>query len=400
MSKTNNSVLQRHEQCFGCGACVNVCPKNAIKLQEDENGFWYPNVSAEACVNCGICIKTCAAGNNSCNESQKIAYAAVSKRESVKQSSSGGVFSALAEEMLKNGGMVAGCVENDQNDETEIYHTLIDKEADLFLMQGSKYVQSETTEIFPNVKKTLESGRKVLFSGTPCQVAELRNYIGQENPNLYTIDLICHGVPSQKMYRDYLHYIGSKRRHKVVNFVFRDKRQGFGLNGYMILEKGANSKEVRFKPEQSSYYELFLEGKTYRNSCYHCPFACTRRTGDITIGDFWGFESTDGLRDRVEEFKKKGISLVIVNNDRGSELLSLYGVNIEFIDAEFNEAAKHNPRLLTATKCPSDHEKVMSLYRQGYSRLDKWYQKRHLYWTVRIAIASRIPVRLKKVLGR
>ena len=211
----------RKEDCTGCWACVNSCLHNAISMREEKLGHLYPLVNSDKCINCGLCIKICPANNSKTLCNPKTAYAGWDKNElEYKSSTSGGAASAFARYIIKNGGIVYGCacLEN-----VDIRHIRIDKEDDLYKLKGSKYVQSNIYDSYRSVKNDLCDNREVLFIGTPCQIAGLKSYLRKEYEKLYLVDLICHGVPSQKLFNYYLEYLSNKFKSKVIDIKFRNK---------------------------------------------------------------------------------------------------------------------------------------------------------------------------------
>lgn len=198
------------KNCCGCGACINICPQNAIRFNEDKDGFLYPEIDEDRCINCLKCKKICAFQNQKKNVSIKETYVAVSKNTNVLESASGGLFASYAVSVLENGGMVYGCAMLEKNGKLYPKHIGISKKSELWRLKGSKYVQSDMGTVYYDIRQQLENEITVLFSGTPCQVSSLKKYLGKEYTNLYTIDIICHGVPSIKLFQDYLAYTEKK----------------------------------------------------------------------------------------------------------------------------------------------------------------------------------------------
>ena len=205
-------LVEEKSKCSGCSACLNVCPVHAINMTEDEDGFLYPSISSALCVECGQCLKVCPFRNELCPESLQETYAAVAENVDLSESSSGAVFPSIAINFLKTGGIVYGCSMQYENDQITVRHTRVSNEKELIRLKGSKYVQSDMGLTYPSVKEDLNNGLKVLFSGTPCQVAGLYSYLREDHPNLYTIDIVCHGVPSQKFFHSYIEYEESIRK--------------------------------------------------------------------------------------------------------------------------------------------------------------------------------------------
>jgi len=304
-------------QCSGCGACVNRCPKAAITMSADEDGFAYPFIDQEKCVECGFCLKACPVLTPiSFHVARDVVYAAWARDEAIRQaSSSGGVFSVFASAILRRGGLVNGVAFDEK---FNLRHWLLENEKDLSRVRGSKYVQSDTGDVYRQIEAALKGDRPVLFTGTPCQVSGLRSFLGSEYEYLTTCDFVCHGVPSPVFFRNALMDQYGRSPESKVDFRFRDLK-GWGFSPALICEKGG----LIEKPVSDDYYfQAFLKGLNYRNSCYTCPYARPDRISDLTIGDFWGVPSVfkhknGGL--------KSGCSLVIANTERGQALMESVG---------------------------------------------------------------------------
>lgn len=267
-----------NEKCCACGVCSIVCPRKAITLKENDEGFKYPMVDKEKCVECGLCDKVCNYKNpHNFNKTHK-AFAVVNKNHDLLlRSSSGGAFSAIAAEVLKTRGIVYGS--RLYQNSLIVKHCRITKLEDLEYILGSKYVQSDISEILPMVKDDVLNGEFVLFSGTPCQIDALNGYLGNKNyNNLITIEVICHGVPSAKMFADYISVIEKKKNVRVVDFSFRSKRRSpwKTLRGEVCIEEKGKKKVKLLSPILSSYYNMFLRGEIFRDNCYECPYAKKR----------------------------------------------------------------------------------------------------------------------------
>ncbi len=310
----NNIKLVDKKICTGCGACYNICPKKAITMKPDEEGFLYPVIDETKCIDCGLCLKSCAAHNPQYeNTKTPDCYAVWANDEIRMKSSSGGVFTLLANYVLDKGGYVCGAAwDKDFNVEHIIIHT----PDELSKLRGSKYVQSNTKNIFKEIKKLLTSGEYVLFSGVPCQVAALKKYLDKDYSNLLTVDLICHGVPSPKVWQDYLREKGLSGYISDANF--RPKEFGWGTNYLEFTQK--NRKKRLSRAVDDPFMQGFKKSLFVRNSCASCSFVKAPRQADITLGDFWGIEHFDKyLNDG------KGTSCVILNNEKGR----LYFENIK-----------------------------------------------------------------------
>ena len=299
-------------KCTGCGACMQRCPVQAITFSTSAEGFAYPVIS-DACTDCGACLRTCHTQNSGLANETKEAYAAyLNDATALQNSSSGGVFAALARAILQKGGVVFGCAELAPGD---VRHVCIDSVEQLPLLQGSKYVESNLQDSYTVVRRLLNEQKRVLFSGTPCQIAGLRTFIG-ENANLYTADIVCHGVPSQTLYRTYLQWEAERGKGEVTRFVFRSKeKHGWSLT-YRMEQTEKNRVYVQeHLATMSPYYDHFLKALNYRESCYQCRYASAARVGDLTLCDLWGVET---IAPDMANFN--GVSGVLINTEKGAEL--------------------------------------------------------------------------------
>ena len=300
------------KHCTGCGACADACPSTCISMELSEEGFLFPSVDESRCVGCGVCGKVCHVLNPPEKRSPEKAFAAWSADDSVRtSSSSGGVYSVLGEYVLGNGGVISGCRFDDK---MVLKHDLCNQPGGTVRFRGSKYVQCYTDGIYRKIKKTLADGRTVLFTATPCQVAGLRTYLGRPYEKLITCDLVCHGIPSQKIFRSYLerHHLSPDPDRSVI--AFRDLK-GWGDFYIRISERG----DVKWRSNDANneFIRAFLSGYDYNEACYTCPYACMERTGDLTLADFWGL----GKDIPFNGDPSKGCSLILVNTEKGRNLL-------------------------------------------------------------------------------
>lgn len=304
-------------QCAGCCGCENICPVDAITMIENKEGFIVPSVDKERCVECGKCVASCPALNvKYVNKSKPDVYAVRSSDQIRKNSSSGGMFTLLAESVFKNGGIVYGAA-FDEN--MQLRHTSARTMPELAPLRGSKYVQSNTSAVYREVKDELESGRQVLFTGTPCQVAALNSFLDREYENLFTVDVLCHGVPSQYELNKYIDELYQKLNIpndvKVKDIRFRDKKYGWTCEH--IAVEFENGELYESDVSKDVYEKIFLRNLGLRKSCSDCPFSAYPRQGDLSAGDFWGISRIDkSLNDG------KGTSLVFVNSEKGGHLFT------------------------------------------------------------------------------
>lgn len=306
----------KKEECCGCSACFNICPQHCIRMKSDKEGFFYPEVDKERCVNCNLCVKVCPVLNPVRLEQEwPICFVAYAKDRALRiNSSSGGLFGVLAQYVLSHGGVVFGAG-FDQN--LSVVHMGIDSIEQLHKLQGSKYVQSRILDSYIRVKELLLNDKMVLFSGTECQIAGLRSYLGRTKyPNLIMLDVLCHGVPSPKVMEKYFHWQEKEYNGKLTEAYFRNKK--WGWKNFSVLLKFSNRSTYQCKAAQDSYMKLFLSNICLRPSCYTCHFKGYNRLSDLTLGDAWGIESHSPEMDDGQ-----GTSVILVHTEKGRQLLSL-----------------------------------------------------------------------------
>ena len=387
--KINNiDLLNKHYKCCGCRACEQSCPKKAITIVENEEGFFEPKVDYEECINCGVCLNVCPQYNfkGAKKDFKQIAYAVKNKNLSErKESSSGGIFSVLANYILKNNGVVYGVAFNER---FEANHIRVNEKKGLHKLRGSKYVQSNTNDTFKMVKEDLDKNTMVLYSGTSCQIDGLRRFLNKDYYNLITVDILCHGVPSQKLFVKYIEYLEKKQKNRVVYDNFRDKtKKGWGYNG---LAEFSNGKKINIVPRLDPYYKSFLDENDYMEACYNCNYANTRRVGDIIIGDFWGIEKE--YPDFSDEY---GVSAVIINSKKGKRLFECAEKNIVKREVTVQTISKWNVNL----KHPTKRKKIRDTIYKNISNKDFYkYMKEDLEFKMNVKdiIKSCIPIKVKK----
>lgn len=326
-------------KCCACTACKNICPKQAIEMLSDEKGFLYPKIDDNKCIKCGLCEKVCFY-----NTGYKIlddhlnkieTYAVKHKDFNIRMNSrSGGIFTALSDYILDNKGVIYGV---GYKENFAVCYKRAETKEERNKFRGSKYVQSELNDIFKQVKNDLENNRWVLFSGTPCHIAGLVKYLGNKKcDKLLLVDIVCHGVSSPKMFNDYIDYIEEKYKGKVNSFDFRDKSFGWNQSNesFIIKEK---------KYAQTVYSNLFNSCLSFRDSCYDCQFTNLNRPSDITIGDCWGI-----AKNRPDIDDNKGVSLVIVNTEKGKFIQENILSNLEYYIININDYLQ--PRLREPNK--------------------------------------------------
>ena len=386
-------------QCCGCSACVARCPKKCIGMTTDKDGFYVPEVlNVDACIDCGICSKACPFENPKSNDETTRFYAAYSTNEQfIMNSSSGGIFPELAAAFLKTGGMVYGAY---MDDDYTLYHTGINDLSDLPKLMRSKYYQSDIRNTYHECQQDLIGGKKVLFSGVPCQIQGLKRFLGKNYDNLYTVDIICHGVPSPLMFSAYRSYLERKHSGKIVEVNFRDKtKYGWSVAMKYVIEKpNGIRKEYVYNYNLSSYLRPFLMGLLTRESCYRCPFSSLERPGDITLGDFFGYQIT-----RPELAHKEGLSLILVNSAKGCELKAICddaGVVLTDV-TEYDVRMSGTRNLYKPTERPENRDVIYtSLHNKGIDYLIKMYfkPKLSLRQKIRYMLPDSLIVKLKSLL--
>lgn len=296
-------------KCTGCALCSRLCVKNCITIQPDEEGFLFPNVDHEVCINCGVCYQQCPINQEQeINEKPMYFAAAISNKEELLNSSSGGLFIVMAKWILAQGGYVCGCVFDDNIKPT---HICSNRYEDVCRMMGSKYVQSTIQSVYDEIREITDSGKPLLFTGTACQIAAVKRIV-KKTDYLYLVDILCHGVPSPLFFSKYISFLEEKHKGKVKKVEFRNKKQlGWGSEHRTYYEIERNGVVKGYRPALPAYFCSFFWGINLRESCYNCKFARPERISDITIGDFWGYWSYYHRR------FPEGISVASVNTDKG-----------------------------------------------------------------------------------
>ena len=395
-------LFENKKSCCGCGACANICPKGAITMKPDKWGYSYPVVDSSRCVSCGACKKVCSYQNGISLHEPIRAYAVVNKtQQQLEKSASGGVFSAVATYFLKNEGVVYGAALDFEGGHPIAHLVGIDDASQLWRLQGSKYVQSAVEQTYKQAKQNLDAGKKVLFSGTPCQIAGLYGYLKKEYTNLWTIDVICHGVPNLKFFDDYLSIEGKKRGGVPTGYSFRDKKRGWGMNARLDLRYLSGKEKSTYIPARlTSYNTLFLDGDVYRENCYACPYARKERVSDMRIGDFWGIEREHPELLKQSEFdEKKGISCILVNTQKAAELCEKLSDRMYLYESSFMKIAKKNGQLDHPSTESERRNTVMEIYeKSGYDGVEKWFRKKYKKQIIMHRVYNAIPRKLRMTL--
>lgn len=338
------------KNCSSCGACANICAHGAITMQLDKEGFYRPVVNFTKCVKCGLCEKACPWVNevfnpNGSSKAPKT-FAAYAQDEEIRlQSSSGGIFTVLAEKILDDGGVVIGVA---QLSATRFGHIVVDNKADLAKLRGSKYVQADVGNIYRDVRALLKAGRKVLFSGTPCQVAGLYAVLGKAvSANLFTVDVVCHGTPSIKVFEKYIRELELDTSASVLSSHFRDKSEGWRCFSLKTsIKPDSNEAKTYSKNIKEDFFlQLFLRNICLNKSCAKCLYAKLPRVADISLGDYWNI--TD-IHPEMDD--DKGTSVVLLNSDHGQELFSSIAERLVLCNSSLESAIAGNPCIVSSSR--------------------------------------------------
>lgn len=374
-----------NDHCCGCGVCFEVCPKSAIKMQENFQGFKYPIVDKNKCIDCGLCLKYCSFNNVDqldTKSTKRLVFALKNKDEVRMNSQSGGAFTAITDFVLENGGVVYGC---ELTDFTKAVHTRAETAKGRDRQRGSKYIQSDISNVFKTIKDDLESGKQVLFSGTPCQVDAVKSFLrNTDTSKLITVDIICHGVGSPEFWTDHLACISKRFGDKITNVSFRSKAE-HGWKWHSETVYFSNN-----KTDSSLFKTMYVSHLISRKDCSQCIYKNTNRTGDISIGDCWGIKEVS-----PDFFDDKGISLVIVNTKKGMDIFnSLTGINCIPSD---NEKLLNQSPLKENWKLPKKYSRFWRFYmKNGFQKSTDKY----LSYAKSIMFADEEPTILERIYGK
>lgn len=357
--------------CSSCGACANVCARNAISMTLDNEGFYRPVIDSAKCISCGVCERVCPwlkqVENPNESSEKPETLAAFTKDESVREkSSSGGIFTELAEKILEDGGIVVGVA---QLSSTRFGHIIVENKTDLEKLRGSKYVQANVGFIYKEIRSKLKLGIKVLFSGTPCQIAALYSVLGTKNyENLYTVDIVCHGTPSVKVFEKYIGEVERESQSVLDCINFRDKSGGW--IGYALLHRFVSGKIISVDHNHSKYMRLFLSRICQNISCEECRYRKLPRIADITLGDYWGISNYHPEMD-----DNKGTSVVLLNTEHGKEFFNSVKEKIRYCDSKIEYAIAGNPCIIRSSKQhPKRTEFFADLDKCSFDKLMKKYR--------------------------
>lgn len=354
-------ITGNKSECCGCTACQQICAHGSITMYPDEDGFVFPIKDLTTCTGCGLCEKVCSFAHPKYENPPQKVYATMAKSpEERTGSSSGGLFYLLASKVIEQGGIVYGAI-LDQN--MQVRHIAAQKIEELTSIRGSKYVQSSLGDTYREIRTNLRSGRLVYFTGVGCQVAGLKEFLMKPYDNLITSDLVCHGVPNQKLFDEHIHYLENKYHGKVVEYGFRDNEKWGGCESVTVVTDSQTRRIYRLPSYVlSPYLYSFMYAMTYRQSCYECPFAKVPRQGDITLADYWGIDKFFPHLDR-----SKGVSLIVVNTVKGKQLLDSISDKLIIEESNIQDAAKYNGNLIHNTKMPPIRQTIFQTIREkGY----------------------------------
>lgn len=374
-----NISYKSKNECCGCGACENICPKKCIDIVCDKEGFEYPKVNEQDCIDCGLCVRTCPWEGKTQASPIKIYGLKAKDKELQYKSSSGGAFLTIANHLLNEGYVVFGATYTD--DYSKVEHVKIETCSDLNRLRGSKYVQSNLSDIFTQIKNLLNSGRKVAFSGTGCQVAALKLFLrNKEYDGLVTIDILCHGVPSPLLFKEFIKRV-SGRYGKILSMNMKDKTDGWGAQKIKVEAERPVPQSVL-----NLWSSIFYSRVALRPSCYECKFMSLERSGDISLGDFWGVEKVD------KEFTDKaGVSLALFGTTKGLKIYETLSSHFEGIEVSGEECLQ--PVLVGPEKAPGWRMQFWdTYYKFGFDEIA------YRYWG--IAFVNKLRLKINRIIRR
>lgn len=352
--------LAPKSKCTGCTACYSSCPQKCITMQPDEYGFLYPEINTSVCIECKKCELSCPVIEYEKNKNRPKVYAACALDEDIRgNSSSGGVFSLLANEVLEQKGVVYGAA---YDSEYKVKHICIETRDEIHKLRGAKYTQSDLGGCFKEIKQHLNSGRHVMFTGTPCQVAGMKKYLKKSYSNLILVDFVCHGLPSPDAWKEYVKYRAFKDNGGTfpVNINLRSKKSGWSKYRYSNEYIYINGKVYSKLSGEDLYMQLFVGDYINRRSCAECCFKGYDRVADITLGDFWGIWDIEPEMD-----DDKGTSLILIHSEKANNLLNRIVDKIRMRECSAKQASMRNSSLLYSSPSADKREKVLGLSING-----------------------------------
>lgn len=385
-------ALVDKSQCTGCGACAQACPFECISMESDKEGFLAPNINNSQCVECGLCAKVCHVLNEVPLSEPRRGFAFSSKDTHVYHgSASGGAFTLIAKQFIcKTNGIVYGAAFDKSG---HVVHLGVNNEGDLIKLQNSKYVQSDTTSAFREIKENLEKGIKVLFAGTGCQVAALQCYLKKQYENLYLIDIICHGVPSPGFFQRHVESLCDLAESTII---FRRKGGG-EVSQYCLMIEQKGKKVYFADADADAYMSLFIHGQSFREACYSCHYSRKARSGDLTIGDIsHKCILGEGLTPLT------CFSGILINTEKATELVDYLTLEkAEIHEIDIDKYVESNRRLKEPAKRPTSRDDIYPIIMETpYSpeKLGRYLEKQSFSKRVKKAIKSMIPIEIQRVL--
>lgn len=365
-----NIDYNNKNKCCGCNACENVCPNKSIIMVEDMEGFKYPKINLHTCTNCNLCERVCpvlACSKKKIDEFD-IYACYYNDDEILKNSSSGGIFTALSEYVLDKNGVVYGAVYTSKH---SVGHIKIDSLTNINSLRGSKYIQSELGDTYKKIKELLDQGTTILFTGTPCQVAGLSSFLGKKYNNLIMCDFICFGVASPKLFRKYIDFLEKKYKKSIREFNFRSKCKGWKDYGQLgsEIQFEDNTKEYIFPIYNNSFILGYSNAVTLRPICYKCPFKIDSSYSDFKIADFWGVSKI-----APHMYNQKGTSMVFVNTEKGKNIYATFSNKITSQKVDYKDIVKYQPLLLKSKDKSLQRKNFMEdLNGKEYKQLERKY---------------------------
>ena len=377
--------IKNKKDCCGCYGCENICPKNCIKMIDDNEGFWYPKVDSDKCIDCGLCDKVCPVKHSARKEDRDIEYFACKSlnNSSREKSSSGGVFNILYNYVIENNGAVFGV---SFDDDLNVRHSVAETMKECEQFRGSKYVQSRLSNTYNEVKDKLNINQIVLFSGTQCQVNGLNLFLRKKYDNLITVEIICHGVPSPKVHKKYLDIKSKEYNSEVKSVNFRDKRIGWKKFSYTLEFKSGQvySKDL----SQDIYMQGFLKDLYLRPSCYECTSKNYKSNADISLADYWGIQN---IHPEIDD--DKGTSLVLVNTEKGKKVFQIIKDKMDIIKTDGEFAVNNNPCIVRPVKYNKKRE-------QFFDNIDKIDLIENITKNTKVSFIKKVKGKIKSILIR
>lgn len=375
------NIISIGKACVGCGACAQICPQKCIRLKSNAEGFLYPVVDDAKCSNCGACLKHCPQGVPRIVQHHPIATYGIKNQnnQELYESASGGAADIAAKSIIERGGIVFGAA---YAEDWSVHHIAIWEDEERKRLRSSKYVQSDVGDCYLKAKKELENGRLVLFTGTPCQIDGLLFFLGRTYDNLFTLDLICHGVPSPLLFKKYIEWQKEKMGGKIIYYNFRSKdKRGWGTQ-YLIKTK-TKTKTKTNELCLDRYGKHFMDGDCYRDCCYDCRYSNIDRPADMTVGDFWGIQNS-----HPKFYSSGGVSSAMISTDNGKTLFEWMKKYSEYIECSMQDVLEKQGNLMTPTIRPAPRAKF-------YAEIN---QKNDYINTMRVGL--QLKKRLKSVLPK